>query len=204
MIELSQIQNTSKLKELRGQINTMVDEINGNQMVIGQVLNPSAKFYDGMHNLMGTVTASQWLMNQMYAVCMPESNGLYVAQVFGAMLATPTLTKDNQPIAFVEIDIPSVKLPNRETAVSTFVTPEHLGFTPADEHLSSNTGLLFGAIAKTPNGYEASATDASLCSEALKVNATILPLNLQALVVSPTGDGLTLNLWYNTIDLPQS
>lgn len=143
MINLSQIPNTSKLKELRGQINTMANEINGNQMVIGQVVNPTAKivFY---HNSTKTVNVSVEV-EQLFALCMLKSNSVYVAQVFGSIYgrATADVTTDDANFAIVYINIPSVKLPNRTAEVSSFVTPGSLGFTEfdIDSHSIINTGV---------------------------------------------------------------
>lgn len=196
MIELSQIPVSSKLKDLRGQINTMANEINTDQMVIGQVLNPSAEIYDINHRLIGAITASQWAPSTgVFAVCMPESNGVYVAQVFGYLIATPTLTKDG-PIGLVVVHIPAVKLPNREAAVSTFVTPEHLGFTSldTDDHPVFNTGLVFAVVAKGPNGSTAAATDITLCND-----STAVTLNTQ-LLFNPDAEGFYVVLGHTIID----
>lgn len=198
MIELSQIPADSKLKDLRGQINTMVDEINTDQMVIGQVLLPSAVIYGKNTTILGSVTSQQWQSNQVFAVCMPEQDAVYVAQVFGVLVATPTLTKDG-PIDSVRIDIPAVKLPNRETPVSTFLPPEPLGYPPVVVRNISNTGLVFGLVAKGPNGSTAAATDITLCN-----NSTAVPLNLQQLVVDPNEQGFMISLAHSVIQPPQS
>lgn len=72
MIELSQIPSSSKLKELRGQINTMANEINADQMIIGQVLNPTAVLYSN-GNIVGSVTDS-WLIKQLLQyVCLRQT-----------------------------------------------------------------------------------------------------------------------------------
>lgn len=153
MIELSQIPATSKLKELRGQINTMANEINTDQMVLGRILNPSLNYYDVSSQLVGAVTASN-IQSELFALCMPESNGLFIAYVFGRLytLDTPELT--GKPIA-CEADIPAIKIPNRDSAISTFVTMEHMGLS-----LAEDTGVYYqcgidtwGVTAKyTPSG----------------------------------------------------
>ena len=130
MIELSQIQNTSKLKELRGQINTMADEINGNQMVVGQVLNPRVIIsYRTGNNREVDVSLK---LNQLFALCMPKSNSVYIAQVFGTIYGRATTDNNPDEVYIVKIIIPAVKLPNRTAEVSSFVTPGSLGFTGAD------------------------------------------------------------------------
>lgn len=194
MIELSQIQSTSKLKELRGQINTMANEINGNQMVIGQVLHPTATIYSVGGLDVASITADKWVVNQLFAVCMPESNGVYIARVFGCLFATITSTGD--AIESVDIDIPSVKLPNRENEVSTFISPFHLGFTPDNSNglpAIRNTGLQFGVILRDSTESSIAVTDQELTS---RTDATLL--NYQGLVVSPTNHlklALSQNLW---------
>lgn len=174
MIELTQIPVSSKLKELRGQINTMVNEINTDQMVIGQLLNPSASIYSN-NTLIGAVPASQWLTNQLFAVCLPESNGVYVAQVFGSLIANANVST-NSPITDVSISIPAIKLPNREAAVSTFVTPDHLGFTPEFVNTTRNTGLQFAVFATSTAGDTAAVTDLTIYT-----NPATTMLNVQQL-----------------------
>lgn len=185
MIELSQIQNTSKLKELRGQINTMVDEINGNQMVIGQVLNPTALIYSN-GSIVGSVT-DVWTINQLFAVCMPTSNGVYVAQMFGCLL-TSGVSVTNNSVDAVTIRIPAVKLPNRTAEVSSFVKPSSLGFSAFNLQMISNTGLQFGAFVTGPSGSTAVVTDTSLSSK------TSILFNQQHLIYSDTGTNLRLEL----------
>lgn len=131
MIELSQIPASSKLKELRSQINTMANEINTDQMVLGRILNPSLEYYGINSQPVGAVTASD-LKSELFALCMPESNGLFIAYIFGRLytLDTPTLT--GKPIT-CEAEIPAIKIPNRDSAISTFVTMEHLGLSFADD-----------------------------------------------------------------------
>lgn len=189
MINLSQIPNTSKLKELRGQINTMVDEINGNQMVIGQVLNPKAKLsYRGAS--IGTPNITHWYTNQLFAVCMLGPNGVYVAQVFGCLLSSPSgITVDNKDIYSVDIDIPAVKLPNRTAEVSSFVTAASQGFTADDTHTIVNTGLQFGAIAQDSTGSTVVVTDTALNS-----SPSAIVLNRQELTVFPSDMSLKLSL----------
>lgn len=179
MIELSQIPISSKLKELRGQINTMVNEINTDQMVIGQVLAPSAKIYNANNAIVDTVSASQWLTNQLFAVCMPESNGLYVAQLFGTLLAYTAAT---EPVASVTITIPVVKLPSRKAEVGTFVTPEHLGFKGEYTGMTRNTGLQFGIFGTGTAGNISAITDTTLDSR-----STATLLNMQQLRPRTTG-----------------
>ena len=131
MIELSQIPVSSKLKDLRGQINTMVNEINTNQMVLGRILNPSLNYYDINAQLVGAVTASN-IISELFALCMPESNGLFIGYIFGRLLTIKTPELTDRPVT-CEADIPAIKIPNRDSAISTFVTMEHMGLSLAED-----------------------------------------------------------------------
>lgn len=163
-------------------------------MVIGQVLRPTATIYSGGLEV-DSITADRWVVNQLFAVCMPESNGVYIARVFGCLLATVISTSD--AIESVDIDIPSVKLPNRENEVSTFISPFHLGFTTDGSNglpAIRNTGLQFGVIVRDSTESSIAVTDKELTS---RTDATLL--NCQELFVSPTNHlklALSqINLW---------
>lgn len=195
MIELSQIQNTSKLKELRGQINTMVDEINSNQMVIGQVLNPTAKIE--YHRGSNPIVDVSLELNQLFALCMPKSNSVYVAQVFGNIFGTATTDNNSTDFAAVSIVIPAIKLPNRTAEVSSFVTPGSLGFTEADSDASMiwNTGAQVGLIVSNSTG----STTAITTNPTLDNSSTDIILNAQNLMVTEGGLGLSLGCVYLNI-----
>lgn len=186
MIELSQIQNTSKLKELRGQINTMVDEINGNQMIIGQVLRPTASI-----NFKGSntqpVTVTEWFMDSVFAACMPNQYGVYVANVFGGMATKITADINADDIDDVSIKIPAVKLPNRTEEVSMFVDSVEIGF---DLPTTINTGLQLTIFAK------GSTSSISVTTGPLPIHSsTNILLNRQSLV-GMYNEGLNLRLWH--------
>lgn len=179
MIELSQIQNTSKLKELRGQINTMVDEINGNQMVVGQVLNPRVTIsYLHGNNLEVDVSLE---LNQLFALCMPKSNSVYIAQMFGTIYGRATTDNKRDDFAAVSIIIPAVKLPNRTAEVSSFVTPGSLGFTEADSdtHTVWNTGVQVDLRVSNSTG----STTSIITNPTLNNSSTDIILNSQNLMV---------------------
>lgn len=179
MIELSQIQNTSKLKELRGQINTMADEINGNQMVVGQVLNPRVIIsYLHGNNLEVDVSVE---LNQLFALCMPKSNSVYIAQVFGTIFGRATTDNQRNDFANVSIIIPAVKLPNRTAEVSSFVTPGSLGFTEADSdaHIVWNTGVQVNLQVSNSTG----STTSIATYPTLNNSSTDIILNSQNLMV---------------------
>lgn len=181
MIELSQIQNTSKLKELRGQINTMADEINGNQMVVGQVLNPRVIIsYRTGNNREVDVSLE---LNQLFALCMPKANSVYIAQVFGTIYGRATTDNNIDEVYIVSIIIPAVKLPNRTAEVSSFVTPGSLGFTGTDSDgytvwntgvqvklkVSNSTGSTTDIITNTMSTLNSSSTDVILDAQNLMV-----------------------------------
>lgn len=138
MIELTNIKATNTLGQLRGQINAMQNEIMADQMIVGKAMGVSVNLYSNYDNstLVGAITASN-LRGDLWLLCLPESNGVYVAGAFGTLYNdAPVTVTDNADS--LEIDIASVKLPNRNAAVSTFVTPEHMGFT----QLTANTMFL--------------------------------------------------------------
>lgn len=195
MIELSQIQNTSKLKELRGQINTMVDEINGNQMVVGQVLNPRV-IISYLHGNNTEVDVSLEV-NQLFALCMPKSNGVYVAQVFGTIFGNATTDNKSTDFIGVSIVIPSVKLPNRTAEVSSFVTPGSLGFTEAesDTHTVWNTGVQVGLKVANSTG----STTVITTNQTLDNRSTDIILNVQNMMFAEAG--LLLSLGYTPLNI---
>lgn len=185
MIELSQIQNTSKLKELRGQINTMVDEINSNQMIVGQVLRPKATIY---RNTTTVGTVDMWYTNRLFAICMPGPDGVYVAQLFGRLLSYAQVSSND--ITDINIDIPAVKLPNRTTEEKLFVNSLSQGFIPDDDSYNVfNTGLQFALYTTDSNGSIALVTDTALDNK-----PTTIVLNRQEMVVNMQDHSLHLHL----------
>ena len=194
MIKLNNIKSTDTLGQLRGQINTMVDEINtmvdkintmadeinSNQMVVGQVLNPRViiSYYHG-DNL--EVDASLEV-NQLFALCMLKSNSVYIAQVFGTILGNVTTDNNSTDFAAVAIVIPSVKLPNRTAEVSSFLTPSSLGFTEVDSdaHDVWNAGVQFGLTVLNSNG----STSVITTNPTLDNSSTDIILNSQNLMVT--------------------
>lgn len=191
MIELSQIPNTSKLKELRGQINTMVDEINGNQMVVGQVLNPTVTI-NYLHGTNLDVDVSLEL-NQLFALCMPKSNSVYIAQVFGSIFGSATTDNKRDDFSAVSIIIPAVKLPNRTAEVNSFVTPGSIGFTEddSDAHIVWNTGVQVDLRVSNSTGSTTSITT----NPRINSSSTDIILNAQNLMVlQDTGPVLTLGV----------
>lgn len=123
-----------------------------------------------------------------FAVCMPTSNGVYVAQMFGCLL-TYGVSVTNNSVDTVTIRIPAVKLPNRTEEVSSFVKPSSLGFSAFNLQAISSTGLQFGASVTGPSGSTTVVTDTALSS-----SKTSILLNQQHLIYGNTGTNLRLDL----------
>lgn len=124
MIELSQIKTTDTIGQLRGQLNTAFNEIQTDQPFIGRVVNPSINFYARSGTLVEAVTASFLSNQRIYALCFPESNGIFVAKVYGFLRFVIDSAVEFDHFT---IDVPSIKLPTRDSPISTFVPPQHLG-----------------------------------------------------------------------------
>lgn len=186
MVEIPQIPATSKLKELRGQINAMVNNINYGQMFIGQVLNPAARIF---HNGEEVGSVASWFLNQLFAICLPAANGVYVAQVFGYLLSVPNVSVGTNDITSVVIDIPEVRTPDKRDIINSFVSSQSVGFETSEPNITINTGLQLGLHTEDSNGTIAVITDTALNS-----SSTAILLNYQNLVVDPGNDTLTLEL----------
>lgn len=186
MVEISQIPATSKLKELRGQINAMVNNINYGQMFIGQVLNPAAHIF---HNGEEVGSVTSWFRNQLFAICLPAANGVYVAQVFGCLLSTPHVPVGTNDITSVVIDIPEVRKPDSRDIINSFVSSKEVEFETSDPNVTTNTGLQLGLHTEDSNGTIAVITDT-----ALNRSSTAILLNYQDLVVDTDNDTLAVYL----------
>ena len=130
MIELTQVKSTDKLGQLQGILNTAFTEIAGDQPFVGMVMNPSVNYYSG-DTLVGATTASQ-LTGTLYALCFPESNGVFIAMLWGDIYSNTNATVTREP-SRAAIDIPAIKLATRDAVVSTFVSPGHLGLGGPDD-----------------------------------------------------------------------
>lgn len=123
MIKLTNIKTTDTIKQLRGQINTMQNEIMDNQPFVGRAFNPSVKVYSSTE-VVATIPKEGMQDNYIYALCFPENNGVFVSKVWGTIYL-PSIDKGNKHYGTVEIEIPAIKLPTRNAIISTFVAPEH-------------------------------------------------------------------------------
>lgn len=131
MIELTNIKTTDKIRQLRGQINDMQKEIMANQPFVGKLVSPSIKYYsfDGDdYTLVATNTAIE-VESRLTALCFPESNGVFVAGVWGNIkaMAEPNYVGSNRNYRLVAISVPAIKLATMSTNISTFVSCNHLG-----------------------------------------------------------------------------
>ena len=138
MIELTNINATDTFGQLRGQINTMQNEIMADQPFVGVCQNISINFYNS-DQLALAVTASELTDEKLYALCYPESNGVFIAKVFGS-LQTAIPISSSMTTDKIVIDVPTVKLPTRDSSMSTFVSPSHLGLAPAASPGNQITG----------------------------------------------------------------
>lgn len=129
MIELANIKATDTVGQLRGQINTMQNEIMADQPFIGVAVNPSINFFNN-GTLVSAITASMIANERIYALCFPESNGIFVAKFYGTIKFIPD--DDAQTNTFT-INVPSIKIPTRDSTIGTFVSPAHFGFLQDDE-----------------------------------------------------------------------
>lgn len=134
MIELANIKTTDTLGQLRGQINTMQNEIMADQPFIGYVMNPSISFYRD-NSLVGGVTASELAAERLFALCFPESNGVFVASLFGRLRFQ---AKSDFSFNQIRIDIPGIKLATRDSVIGTFVNPNHLGMSASNTIVIGN------------------------------------------------------------------
>lgn len=134
MIELTNIKTTDTLGQLRGQINTMQNEIMADQPFIGYVMNPSISFYRD-NSLVGGVTASELAAERLFALCFPESNGVFVASLFGRLRFQ---AKSDFSFNQIRIDIPGIKLATRDSVIGTFVNPNHLGMSASNTIVIGN------------------------------------------------------------------
>lgn len=137
MIELTNIKPTDRIKQLRGQINTMQNEIMADQPFVGALVNPSINYYsfDGdNYTLVATNTAIE-VQSSLTALCFPESNGVFVAGVWGMIkvAAEPHYVGSDRDYLLVAISVPAIKLATMTDNISTFVSCEHLGLPGVDQ-----------------------------------------------------------------------
>lgn len=156
MIDITQLKVTDALGATRGNVNAAYDEIMAHQPFIGTPVNPSINYYakgawdassfTGIEaKLIATNTAST-VKNGLMMLCFPESNGVFVAAVWGdlAALTNPHLagTASLNQVKYAVVDIPAIKLATQEASISTFVTCTHVGLPSNNSLFSALYGVL--------------------------------------------------------------
>lgn len=131
MIKLTNIKTTDRIKQLRRQINTMQNEIMASQPFVGALVNPSINYYsfdDDNYTLVATNTAIE-VESSLTALCFPESNGVFVAGVWGGIkvMAEPHYVGSDRGYMLVSISVPAIKLATITDNISTFISCDHLG-----------------------------------------------------------------------------
>lgn len=137
MIKLTNIKTTDKLKQLRGQINAMQNDIMDNQPFVGSLVNPSINYYsfDGQNATLVATNPPTTVESSLTALCFPESNGVFVAGVWGMIKTTsePQYVGSDSDYMFVVISVPAIKLATMSNNISTFVSCDHLGLPTIDQ-----------------------------------------------------------------------
>ena len=140
MIELTNIKTTDKFKLLRRQINTMQNEIMANQPFVGALVNPSINYYstDGKNSTLFATSAASTVKSSLTALCFPESDGVFVAGVWGMIQITeepqfvgPQL--DNQTDVVSVISVPAIHMATMPTNISTFISCDQLGLPSVEQ-----------------------------------------------------------------------
>lgn len=170
MIELTQVKNTDKLGTLQDILNTAFSGINTDQPFIGKVVNPSINMYTynrdtGAFVLDQAITASA-ITGNLYAVCFPESNGVFVAKVFGHL----SFDFESLMLARLVVDVPSVKLATRDANVGTFVSPSHLGLSDNTTHDAGAAFLDEGDVLEMTITQDGTTCDLTLTSTGGLIN----------------------------------
>lgn len=127
MIKLTNITVTDTVGQLRGQINTMQNEIMADQPMIGRCLNPTVNLYMN-EQLAGAITASDMQACWLSALIFPENNECFVAGIIGHCKWLGEGTNVIPPDVMFNklvIDIPTIQAPNG-TNYTSFLPPSHL------------------------------------------------------------------------------
>lgn len=161
MIELTNIKATDTIGQLRGQINTMQNEIMADQPFVGVPVNPSVKYYkastpasfngEGVTKwsnatLIGTNEAST-VESRLVCLCLPSSKGVFIANVWGVVEFTsePTMTGSTTSYDFAVVNIPAITMATTNGEIATFISCDQLGIPTAP---TSVTNYLTGVVSK--------------------------------------------------------
>lgn len=185
MIELTNIKTTDKFRLLRGQINTMQNEIMADQPFVGLCNNIEIKAYNGNY-IESTIPASSLDNHKLYALCLPKGDEVLVAKVFGRIQfkfpRTITFTR-------IQIDIPSIKLPTRATKISNFIAPGDVGLSKDFSPNVMHTGAGWYA---EDNDTTAKLLFAIIYSNSKNCNVGLTPHNMATI----TNDGTKTSTIY--------
>lgn len=131
MIKLTNIKTTDRVKQLRGQINAMQNDIMANQPFVGSLVKPSINYYslDGDNYTLAATNPAIEVQSSLTALCFPESNGVFVACVWGMInvMAEPHYVGSDRDYMLVSISVPAIKLATMPNNISTFISCNHLG-----------------------------------------------------------------------------
>lgn len=137
MINLTNIKTTDTVRQLRGQINAMQNEIMANQPFVGALVNPSINYYsiDGENATLVATNAASGVKSSLTALCFPDRNGVFVAGVWGMIQATaePQYVSSDRDYTLVEISVPAIKLATMTDNISTFVSCDQLGLPRVEQ-----------------------------------------------------------------------
>lgn len=148
MIELTQIKSTDKLGQLQGILNTAFSEIQTDQPFVGVCQNISINIYSDT-TIVGSVMPADLSDQRLYAICFPESNGVFISKVFGFLTFTFNGTESDAYNKIV-IHVPSVKLATHDAVMSTFVSPSRLGLVAENNHVMPNGNGTIHEVGATP------------------------------------------------------
>lgn len=125
MIELTNIKATDTIGQLRGQINTMQNEIMADQPMIGACSNPSVDLYNNA-TLVSSIPAHN-IANYLNAVILPsrKNNGCFVLGFTGSIQFRPPTSASI--VNKIAIHITKIKAANARDSYTTFLTPNYLG-----------------------------------------------------------------------------
>lgn len=126
MIELTNIKPTDTVGQLRGQINTMQNEIMADQPMIGACSGPSVDLYNN-NTLVSSIPAPN-IANYLNAVILPsrKNNGCFVLGFTGS-IQFHSPANVSAIVDKIAIPITKIKAANARDPYTRFLTPDYLG-----------------------------------------------------------------------------
>lgn len=151
MIELTNIKATDTVGQLRGQINTMQNEIMADQPMIGACSKPSVELYNNA-TLVSTIPANK-IANYLNAVILPsrKNNGCFVLGFTGAIQFS-TQANVAAIVDRIAIHITKIKAANARDSYTRFLTPDYLGLNSMVMESSYCTYINCQYIHRTKSG----------------------------------------------------